>query len=76
MDACLAHESARLERERLQEEEEFDIGSGRGSVRTRVITSASLRGQYTKEMFDYCLLHGQALVSMSEHLIRWMSRMR
>ena len=46
MDACLAHESARLERERLQEEEEFDIGDGGVSVRTRVITSASLRGQY------------------------------
>jgi len=47
VDACLAHESARLEREQLQEEEEgLDVGDGGGSVRTRVITSASLRGQY------------------------------
>ncbi|KAG1833522.1 hypothetical protein EV424DRAFT_1365710 [Suillus variegatus] len=45
VDACLVHESARLERERLQDEEEdLDIGGGGGSVRTRVITSASLRG--------------------------------
>ncbi|KAG2349169.1 hypothetical protein BDR05DRAFT_956553 [Suillus weaverae] len=45
VDACLAHESARLERERLQDEEEdLDIRGGGGSVRTRVITSASLRG--------------------------------
>lgn len=43
VDACLAHESTRLERERLQDED-LDIGGGGGSVRTRVITSASLRG--------------------------------
>jgi hypothetical protein len=45
VDACLTHESARLERERLQEED-LDIAGGEGSVTTRVITSASLRGQY------------------------------
>lgn len=45
VDACLTHESARLERERLQEED-LDIGGGEGSIATRVITSASLRGQY------------------------------
>jgi hypothetical protein len=43
VDACLTHESARLERERLQEED-LDIGGGEGSVTTRIITSASLRG--------------------------------
>lgn len=43
VDACLTHESARLERELLQEED-LDIGGGEGSVTTRVITSASLRG--------------------------------
>lgn len=45
VDACLAHENTRLERRRLQEEE-FGVGGGGGSIRTRVITSASLRGQY------------------------------
>jgi hypothetical protein len=45
VDACLAHESARLERERLRDEDEdLHIGGGGGSIRTRVITSASLRG--------------------------------
>ncbi|KAG2156328.1 hypothetical protein DEU56DRAFT_230240 [Suillus clintonianus] len=45
VDACLTHESTRLERERLHDEEEdLDIGGGGGSVRTRVINSASLRG--------------------------------
>ncbi|OJA19323.1 hypothetical protein AZE42_00419 [Rhizopogon vesiculosus] len=44
VDACLAHASARLEREQVEEEEELDIGGGGSSVRTRVITSASLRG--------------------------------
>lgn len=45
VDACLAHESARLEQERLQDEEEdLHIGGGGGSIRTRIITSASLRG--------------------------------
>jgi hypothetical protein len=54
VDACLAHESARLERER-EEEEELDIGGGHGgSVRTRVITSASLRGQCRHKRHNYC----------------------
>lgn len=45
VDACLTHESARLEQERLQDEDEdLHIGGGGGSIRTRVITSASLRG--------------------------------
>ncbi|KAG1755424.1 hypothetical protein EDB19DRAFT_1625168, partial [Suillus lakei] len=45
VDACLAHQSARLEREWLQDEEDdLDVGGGGGSVRTRVVTSASLRG--------------------------------
>ncbi|KAG2156318.1 hypothetical protein DEU56DRAFT_897322 [Suillus clintonianus] len=47
VDACLVHESTRLERERLHDEEEdLDIGGGGGSVRTRVINSASLRANY------------------------------
>ncbi|KAG1873740.1 hypothetical protein DFJ58DRAFT_759950 [Suillus subalutaceus] len=45
VDACLTHESTRLEQERLRDEEEdIHIGGVGGSIRTRVITSASLRG--------------------------------